>query len=146
MQRTFTDRTRNMSFVMLAVSCLLPVLSCVYIKFCIVRMLVCGGACVCVCVCVCACVRAYVRACGGAYTYLYGQDFALYKYFNDYYFSHKFMRPRCMSYRAFTNRTRNPFFVGRILSVSSAKRSCNQEICYIRAQIIPIFSVQCQVL
>ena len=37
--------------------CLLPVLSCVESKLCIVGMLECAGVCVCVCVCVhlCAC-------------------------------------------------------------------------------------------
>ena len=38
--------------------CLLPVLCCV--KFCIVSMVNCAGACVCVCVCVRVCMYMYV--------------------------------------------------------------------------------------
>ena len=73
--------------------CLLPILSCVSIKFCIVSVLVCvyvrvGCVCVCVCVCaggVCVCVWGVgVCVCVHAYNSLYRQDFAFYKYFNYY--------------------------------------------------------------
>ena len=52
--------------------CLLPVLS---------------SVCVCVCVCARVCVYAHTRVCTS--NSVYGQDFALYKYFKYYYYFHK---------------------------------------------------------
>ena len=53
---------------------------------------VCVCECVCACVCVLECVRACVRECMRVRVHVYGQNFALYKYFNHYFTSSLFAR------------------------------------------------------
>ena len=64
------DQTPKFLLFLLPSLCLLPALSCVHFLLCIVRMLLCAGACVCVCACacVCVCVSACVHACVHACT------------------------------------------------------------------------------